>query len=178
MTLRDLLAPIDELLREEEIRYAVIGGYAVAAWGQVRATQDIDLLCSTADVSRLVKRLEKAGLRFDQRTGDADDPIESVIRIEMGSEQNPYEVDVIAGIRGVPPGILERVHGVEFHGLIIPVASPEDTVILKLLGGSARDLEDALSILRIQGKRLSLPLIRDLCPAEMKETLNRLIAIL
>jgi predicted nucleotidyltransferase len=178
MTLRDLIAPIDGLLRDEEIRYAVIGGYAVAAWGQVRATQDLDLLCSTADVSRLVKRLEKAGIRFDQRTGDADDPIESVIRIEMGSEENPYEVDIIAGIRGVPPGILERVHGVEFQGLIIPVASPEDTVILKLLGGSARDLEDALSILRIQGKRLSLPLIRDLCPAETKETLNRLIAIL
>jgi hypothetical protein len=70
MTLRDLIAPIDELLRQERIRYAVIGGYAVAAWGEVRATQDLDLLCSLADVSRLVKRLERAGLRFDQRTGD------------------------------------------------------------------------------------------------------------
>jgi predicted nucleotidyltransferase len=178
MTLRDLLAPIDKLLVEERIRYAVIGGYAVAAWGQVRATQDLDLLCSLADVSRLVERLERAGLRFNQRTGDRDDPIESVIRIEMESADNPYEVDILAGIRGTPPGILERVHPVEFKGLTIPVASPEDTVILKLLGGSARDLEDALSILRIQGNRLSLPLMRDLCPAETKETLNRLIALL
>ena len=148
------------------------------AWGEVRATQDLDLLSSSTAVSRLVKRLEKAGLRFDHRTGDPDNPIESVVRIEMGSAENPYEVDILAGIRGAPPGILDRVHAVEFRGLIIPVASPEDTVILKLLGGSARDLEDALSILRIQGNRLSLRLIRDLCPEQTKETLNRLIALL
>jgi hypothetical protein len=126
----------------------------------------------------LVTRLKKAGLHFDHRTGDSDDPIESVIRIEMGSAENQYEVDILAGIRGCPPGIFERVHAVELQGLLIPVASPEDTVILKLLGGSARDLEDALSILRIQGNRLSLPLIRDLCPEKTKETLNRLIALL
>jgi len=43
MNLRDVLARIDGLLKRCGIEYAVIGGYAVAAWGEVRATRDIDL---------------------------------------------------------------------------------------------------------------------------------------
>jgi hypothetical protein len=35
MKLKDLLAPLDELFRREQIKYAEIGGYAVAVWGDV-----------------------------------------------------------------------------------------------------------------------------------------------
>jgi hypothetical protein len=50
MNLRDILAPLERLLKQYHVPYAVIGGYAVAAWGEVRATRDIELLCHTRDL--------------------------------------------------------------------------------------------------------------------------------
>lgn len=174
MNLRDLLEPLDSVFKSRRILYAVIGGYAVAAWGEVRATRDVDLLCSTGDLFVFKDALSKAGLPFEHRSGDPDDPISDVIRIEMRSGADLCEIDVLFGIRGAPPGILERACTVQVAGLPVPIASPEDMVILKLLAGSARDLEDAGNILQVQRDRLNLDLIRQLCPEHLNDTLTRL----
>ena len=62
VTLGNLLVPLNQLLRNERIGYAVIGGYAVASWGVVRATRDLDLLCETADLNHLKEALKKKQL--------------------------------------------------------------------------------------------------------------------
>lgn len=173
--LRDVLASLDALFRRSRIEYAVIGSYAVAAWGQVRATRDIDLLCSTKDLNALKAALEGGALRYEHRTGDVDDPICDVVRIEVGTGPDPYEVDVLFGIRGAPAGILERLRRVQLEDLEVPVASPEDTIVLKLLGGSAQDIEDARSILRVQKGRLNLSLTWQLCPESLKHLLKEII---
>jgi predicted nucleotidyltransferase len=175
MKLEDLLAPLNELFRREQIRYAVIGGYAVAAWGEVRATRDIDLLCRAVDLGSLVAALAKADIRFERRTGDLDDPVSEVVKIDVTSESGAYEIDVLAGIRGAPAGIVERARQVTLEGLVLPVASPEDTVVLKLLAGSRRDIDDAISIIRLQTGRLDLALLRDLCPPDLRSTLESLL---
>ena len=176
MNLKDVLTPIDALLKRSEIKYAVIGGYAVAAWGEVRATRDIDLLCSAKDLAALKAALVKSGLRFEHRVGELDDPISHVIRIDLGAGSELYEIDVIAGVRAAPAGILERSRTVQIQDLAIPVASPEDIVILKMLGGSARDIDDARIILRTQKGRIDLSLIRRLCPLPLMPVLESLIS--
>ena len=175
MKLKDLLAPLDELFRQERIKYAVIGGYAVAVWGEVRATRDVDLLCSAADLDPLVAALAKADVHYERRTGDPDDPISEVVKIDVSSEQDTYVIDVLAGIRGAPRGIVERARQVTLEGLVLPVASPEDTVLLKLLAGSHRDVDDALGIVRMQAGRLDLALLHDLCPPNLKSALDLLL---
>ncbi len=175
MKLKDLLAPLDELLRRERIKYAVIGGYAVAVWGEVRATRDIDLLCSAADLGPLVAALARADMRYERRTGDLDDPVSEVVKIDLSSEEDTYVIDVLAGIRGAPRRIVERAHQVALEGMVLPVASPEDTVLLKLLAGSRRDLDDALGIIRMQAGRLDLALLQDLCPPNLKPALELLL---
>jgi len=175
MRLKGLLAPLDEIFRREQIKYAVIGGYAVAVWGEVRATRDIDLLCSAPDIGLLVGALAKANMRFERRTGDFDDPVSEVIKIDVSAEEGTYVIDVLAGIRGAPRGIVERARQIALEGLVLPVASPEDTVLLKLLAGSRRDVDDALSIIRMQAGRLDLALLRDLCPPNLKSALDLLL---
>jgi hypothetical protein len=44
----------------------------------------------------------------------------------------------------------------------------------KLLGGSAHDLEDAKSIIEVQGERLNLNLVRRLCPSQLQGTLDKI----
>jgi predicted nucleotidyltransferase len=175
MSLTDILRPLDLIFKRGQIRYAVIGGYAVAAWGEERATRDVDLLCSAGCSKALIDALNDAHIRFEHRIGDYDDPISEVIRIEMGSITDPSEVDVLIGIRNTPPGIFDRIRTVNVEGLAIPVVSPEDLVILKLLGGSARDLEDAKSVIQVQADRLDMNLLQQLCPEQFRQNLQKLI---
>jgi hypothetical protein len=174
MNLHDLLEPLDRLLNRCRVRYAVIGGYAVAAWGEERATRDLDLLC-TAHSKQILRELENSKLLFEHRIGDPDDPISEVIRIEMGSITDPAEIDLLIGIRNSPQGIFDRARIVQIDDLAIPVASPEDMIILKLIGGSARDLEDAMSIIEIQGNRIDLSFVRQLCPANLRVNLEQFL---
>jgi hypothetical protein len=175
MNLQDILAPLDSTFSRCGIRYAVIGGYAVAAWGEERATRDVDLLCDVGDSNVLIAALNQDHLRFVHRIGDYDDPISEIIRIDMGPIEVLFEVDVLIGLRDAPAGILDRVRTVHIGDLAIPVASPEDMILLKLLGGSARDFEDARSIVQVQGNRLDSGLIRRLCPGRIKDILEQLI---
>jgi len=175
MNLGDLLKPLDSILKRCQTRYAVIGGYAVAAWGEERATRDIDLLCAAGNSEEILQELKKEALHVEHRSGDPDDPISEVMRVEIGSGENAAEIDLLIGIRDAPPGIFDRVRMVRIEGITIPVASPEDVVILKLLGGSARDLEDAKSIVEIQGIRLKHDLMRQLCPAQIHGDLEALL---
>jgi predicted nucleotidyltransferase len=174
MNLAVLLAPIDAILKKRRIRYAVIGGYAVAAWGDVRTTHDLDLLCA-GDSQAVIEGLKEGRLQFEHRIGDYDDPISEVIRIEIGQATDPFEVDILIGIREAPEGLVDRARIINIEGMGIPVASPEDTILLKLLGGSARDLDDAKSIIQIQSGKLDLNLIRKLCAEHIKSLLEKLL---
>lgn len=175
MNLVDLLGNINAIFLKLEIPYAVIGGYAVAAWGEERATRDIDLLC-LSDSREIIRTLKEDHLQFEHRLGDWDDPISEVIRIDMGDSENPFEVDILVGIKNAPIGILSRIRKLTIEGLVIPVASPEDVLLLKLLAGSARDLEDAKSIMQIQSSKLDLELMRQICPKSHKGTLEKLLS--
>jgi len=176
MSLRDCLIPIDRLMKEHGIPYAIIGGYAVAAWGDVRATRDIEILCAAGSLETLVFALRKSGVHFEHRIGDADDPISHVIRVRQGDAGALYDVDILAGIRGAPPDLLTRVRSVSLDDLDAPVASPEDMVVLKLLGGSALDLEDARGILHFPKRKLDLALLRRLCPESLRQTCEALLS--
>jgi predicted nucleotidyltransferase len=167
MNLVDLLRKIDSIFLKCQIPYAVIGGYAVAAWGEERATRDIDLLC-LSDSREIIRTLKEDQLQFEHRLGDWDDPISEVIRIDLGDINSPFEVDILIGIKNAPVGILSRVRKLTIEGFDIPVASPEDVILLKLLAGSARDLEDAKSIMQIQGSKLDLDLMRQICSKNHK----------
>ena len=45
MNLVDLLAPLDSIFKRPQIGYVLIDGYAIAVWGEERATRDVDILC-------------------------------------------------------------------------------------------------------------------------------------
>ena len=174
MNLSGLFRQINKIFVKRQIPYAVIGGYAVAAWGEERATRDLDLLCA-GDSRRLIEALHEEGMQFEHRIGDWDDPVSEVIRIDMGSTADPFEVDILIGIRNAPPDVLNRIRILTLEDVSIPVASPEDVILLKLLAGSARDLEDAKTIVEMQRHKLDLSLIRRYCPENLRPRLEELL---
>ena len=176
MSFEDHLLPIDAAFRAERMGYAIIGAYAVATWGAVRGTRDLDILIETEAVTRIAKALERSGYSVELRTGDADDPIGTVVRAQSGSGEELQQIDIVAGIRGAPPGIVARARPVRLASVTVPVASPEDIIVLKLLAGSPQDLEDIRGIVRMQGDRLARRLVTEMCPSPLQATLDTLLS--
>ena len=157
------LLPILKVLHETGIPFALAGGYAVAAWGVVRATRDIDFLAAMAPgkIPELIMKFKKAGFKGKYRPGGEDDPVKGVIGLERAKAEAAEPVEIILGIKKMPAAIFERVQQVQFFGLDVPVISPEDLIVLKCLAGGPVDLEDARSILAVMKGRLDMAYLED-----------------
>lgn len=66
--------------------YALIGGFAVSAWGVPRATRDIDfaVALSSIDPTAVASQL---GAEFHR--GEPDDPLRGVFRADVVTEDQP-----------------------------------------------------------------------------------------
>ncbi|WP_197455699.1 nucleotidyltransferase [Stieleria neptunia] len=58
------------------------------------------------------------------------------------------------GLSGFEKEIVERADPIIVEGHEIFVATPEDLIVLKVLAGRQRDLQDVKGIVEIQGERL------------------------
>lgn len=135
------------LLAERDVPHAIIGAAALAARGVARSTYDIDLL--TTDRAVLVPSfwdaLRDAGVAVETRTGDRDDPLAGVVRIEAAGER---PVDVIVGRHAWQARALTRA---EHPPGGPPVVAARDLILLKLYAGGTQDLWDVRELLQLPG---------------------------
>jgi Nucleotidyl transferase of unknown function (DUF2204) len=141
------------LLELASIKSVVIGGLAVAIWGEPRLTKDVDLrvLLRRENSDLLVsilsteykflsespqKKLREAGFIF---TEDA-----SGVRVDFLLTDNNYDIESVNHGRRIEP----------LPGLPIIVCSAEDLIISKMITNRAHDSEDARLIIRRQRNSL------------------------
>ena len=157
MSKADLLK-ILRSFRRLKIPFALAGGYAVAAWGVVRATRDIDFLAAAPGnlAMKLVAELKKAGFNAVLRKGDESDPLLGLIHVELPNSPDTEPVDIVLGIRGMPSGLYSRTVKVLFMGFEIPVVAPEDLIVLKCIAAGPIDLKDARAIFAVSKERLDV----------------------
>ena len=131
----------------------VIGGVAVAAWGDPRVTRDVDLkvLLTRDDADRLLALLgsEYRSLLPDPRETLQRQAMVFVqdalgTRLDLLLAETPYDVAAVHRGREVD---LES-------GLPVRLCSPEDLVLYKLVSTRPRDREDARGVIRRQGDKL------------------------
>ena len=127
--------------------YALIGGFAVSAWGVSRATQDIDLAVAlgTAHPQALASYLSAA-----YESGDADDPLEGVFHfaIESVGQEVPVQLIVLR-----PKWAQVAFAGVETFAVLgsaVPVVNWQALVLMKLYAGGPIDLQDARNIVAVR----------------------------
>jgi hypothetical protein len=121
-------------------RTLVIGGYAVAAWGFSRATEDVDLAVdlSAAEAER---RLTSGGLEVRKTRGDVQEgDIAWVLSGQM--EGVPFQVMP-------PPVVLDwsRAREIEMGGARLKVVDLHDLLRLKLKAAGPKDLMDVTELL-------------------------------
>ncbi|MBI2638780.1 SEC-C domain-containing protein [Candidatus Peregrinibacteria bacterium] len=162
-----ILVRISEVLEQLGIQYCITGGFAVAVWGRPRATADIDIIVElfpshVEPLHAALRKISRAGY-FDEDTvrkailkkGEFNfiEP-ESGMKVDFWlRQQDEYGRNQLKRRR------LELIFGKKMYFI-----SAEDLIISKLRwyasSGSARQLEDVESILKISGEKLDMKYLK------------------
>jgi predicted nucleotidyltransferase len=149
LRLRELL----ERLAGAEIRFVLVGGLAVNAWGYLRATRDIDVVPdpSGENLEKLDVLLKELGGRVDVdgrlldaaatstflRTGDR-----TLVVTRLG------RVDILQGLPQVPTfaALDADALDVEMDGIVVRVCSLDHLLSMKRASERPRDRDDLESL--------------------------------
>lgn len=141
------------------LRYAVVGGLAVGAWGVPRATKDVDLYAELATAVRPQLRRELLLRDFDVPAMDEELERFGVFRSLF--RPTSVFVDIFDAENPLGEAILKRRREVQVQGRIRWTAAAEDLVVLKAFSDRARDHEDMMKLIAVGGRKLDMPYIEN-----------------
>ncbi len=161
MTVQDLLARIVAALEAAEIPYMLTGSYASSLHSIPRATRDIDVVIfpNRDQLTRFIQSLPAESYHTD--LDDAIDSLRRRSQFNVIDYATGWKVDfIIPAFDEFHVEEFARRRAVDVEGLHLWVVSPEDIVLAKLLwakaGESERQIEDAATVVRLQGTELDL----------------------
>lgn len=127
--------------------YALIGGFAVSAWGVARATQDIDLAVAlgTSDPQVLAHYL---GATYE--SGGIDDPLQGVFRLGLKNDGQEVPIQLIVLPSKLGAIALSQIERLTVLDCSVPVVNWHALVLLKLFAGGPIDLQDARSVVTVR----------------------------
>jgi len=139
-------------LSDAGIDSIVIGGLAVAIWGEPRLTRDVDLkVLLQRDRAQLLVKALPAGFRCL-----ADQPEETLRRVGFLFVQDAagIRIDFLLAETGFDVEALSRKRQIEMMGEHIAVCTAEDLIVYKLISTRPRDHDDVLGVVRRQQDKL------------------------
>lgn len=140
-TLPDDFKELLKLFNKHRVEYLLIGGYAVAHYGYVRATQDMDLWINnvSSNAVKTVQALIEFGFKPTTLTEDLFLQPHRVIRMGVP----PLRIEILTTISGVQfDACYERRKKVVIDGVSIPIIDIEDLKANKKAAGRHSDLND------------------------------------
>ncbi|MBN1575783.1 MAG: nucleotidyl transferase AbiEii/AbiGii toxin family protein [Chitinispirillaceae bacterium] len=144
MAIRDIFRAVSEMFEREKADYAVIGAFALYAYGYVRATKDMDFVTRIGFQKKAVAFLESLGFQ----TVHCSEAFSNHVH-PIGS----MRVDVMYLEKGTADIIFKDVRKrVLFENIKIPVVSPEHLIAMKLFAAKhnrERRLKDLADIKEI-----------------------------
>ena len=140
--------------RAFDVKYLIIGGWAVSIHAQPRATQDLDIFVRSepANIEAAYKALLQFGAPLENM--DKSKFLEAGTYFRIGVP--PCQIDIFTEIPGVRfeacwPKRLEVL--LDAKDLSANFISAEDLVAAKIAGGRAQDIADAQAIRRAQQQK-------------------------
>ena len=150
-TLHKDFADFLRLLNEREVRYLVVGGYAVAYHGYPRYTGDLDVFVESSpeNAARLVGVYGEFGFNLSDLKPEMFIIPDNVVRI--GHE--PVRLEVLTSISGVTfaDAYARRIE-VTVNDLVVPFISFVDLIKNKTSTGRGKDRVDAEALQKRAGR--------------------------
>lgn len=131
-----------QIFNDHNVRYMIIGGYAVVQYAEPRFTKDLDLLIGTdtANAEAVYSALRAFGAPLSGLT--SKDFTEDGFFFQMGVP--PVRVDILMGIPGIQfEECWNRRLEVNFDELKVAFISKQDLIASKRAAGRPQDLIDA-----------------------------------
>jgi predicted nucleotidyltransferase len=141
MIIHDDLKDLFRLLNENNVEYVIVGGYAVAFHGFVRATKDIDILFNNTpeNITRLTAALAHFGIA--DSSIDKNDFSKPGQILRIGSP--PMMVELINAVGGLTfREIWERRVEGNYGEVSVSFISRNDLLITKKAAARPQDLRD------------------------------------
>ena len=162
MTAPGLLREVAKHLEAAGIPFMLTGSVAAAFHGAGRATMDVDLVIdATSDQLRtFVNSISGPDIYVSSHAALEARDLESMFNVVEA--KTGWKVDlIICKSRPFSQTEFARRRFIEFDGIELAVAALEDVIISKLewakLGGSARQIEDVSSLLRVAAGEVDQP---------------------
>jgi len=154
-----LLAALAAAMRERSVRWYLFGAQAAIVWGSPRLSADVDV---TANLDRValtdyIDTMRRSG--FDVVFGDPEF-VESTRVIPFVHRATRMPLDIVVAGSGLEEEFLERAISVVLSGSTVPVISPEDLIITKILAGRPKDIEDIRGVINERRSSLDVARIR------------------
>lgn len=149
------ISELTTVLGNSGVRYALIGGLALAPYNVIRATQDVDLLVDSESADAIHRELTALGYRSLHRSADAANYV-------RGDER----VDFLYAHRTVAKRLLASASTLMSSFGELRVIRSEGLIGFKLQGLTndprrTQDLEDIRALLRANRERLDMAEVRE-----------------
>ena len=113
-----------DCLERADIQWCAIGGVAVNHWAEEpMVTQDVDFVVTAHDVERAVGVLTEAGFKAERFQWSVNFTGQSKVSVQLSTEETYLSFP-------------ERSVAADVHGILLRVASVEDTLAGKILAWS------------------------------------------
>jgi hypothetical protein len=166
------LADLDRALAPLGLRWYVFGAQAAIHYGSARTTADVDITVELAGLSptTLVSRLAEVGI--DPRIAIDEEFVAQSRVLPMVHHATGMGVDVVLAGPGPEQTFLSRAQLRAFENVRVPIAAPNDMVVMKVLAGRPKDVDDVVGILRAAPDGLDVGAVRAMLE-ELEELLGQ-----
>lgn len=146
-TIEQILNLVCDFLNKNDIDYVIVGGFAVLFYGNPRTTMDIDYVIQLEDenIPVLIQFLQKNGFHADEYDMRAAFRERSHCSVE--DKETMFRLDIKGVYNEMDERTLRNKREVNLNDIAVWIASPEDTIVNKLVFAREQDVKDALGIL-------------------------------
>lgn len=137
----DTFIAINRFFQKHQVRYCLIGGIAAGYWGEPRYTQDVDftVVSQSGSLKKILDLLSREKFAVEKKG-------ESEARVTQYKSKN-CQLDLILAEVPYQDWVVQRAVSVKVFDTTVPICTPEDLIILKLIAHRRQDLLDIEKIL-------------------------------
>jgi len=144
---------LDALLRYQ-VRFLLIGGYAVIAYGYTRTTGDLDLWIDPSDQNKAALIDTFRYLRFEESELEIINQMDFKEATVFSMGTVPQKIDFLTKVSHVDfDEAYTKVVLMEFDDLQLPFVHYNDLVLMKMTTGRLKDQADIEELQKIQQHR-------------------------